>query len=149
MIRSERVAQIFPLSANPRDLCLAVIAFRSNTASIENSHSRHNSRGIELMAIGLYPKFGVIAGVLAIMGGGAGFVNVQFSTWLQLRVDRAILGRVMSVMMFSAVGLIPVSYAISGVLAQRSIQTLYVAAGAILVVTSAAALTAPAARQLD
>jgi hypothetical protein len=101
------------------------------------------------MAIGLYPKFGAIAGILAVMGLGAGVVNVQFSTWLQLRVERALLGRVMSVMMFSAVGLIPVSYAISGILAQRSIETLYVAAGAILTVTSAAALAAPAARQLD
>jgi MFS family permease len=105
--------------------------------------------GLELMAIGLYPNFGVIAGILAVMGLGAGVVNVQFSTWLQLRVERALLGRVMSVMMFSAVGLIPVSYAISGVLAQRSIETLYVAAGAILTVTSAAALAAPAARQLN
>lgn len=51
----------------------------------------------------------------------AGFVNVQFTTWLQMRVERAMLGRVMSVLMFSAVGLVPVSYAISGVVAQWSL----------------------------
>ena len=105
--------------------------------------------GLELIGIGAYQKFSVIAVLLALMGLGAGFVNVQFSTWIQLRVERAMLGRMMSVLMFSAVGLIPVSYAISGVVAQWSLAWLFVGAGAILVVTSAAATSAKAARELD
>ena len=105
--------------------------------------------GLELVGIGLYPKFIVIASLLALMGLGFGFVNVQFSTWIQLRVERAMLGRVMSVLMFSALGLIPVSYAIAGVAAQRSLEALFAVAGAILVVTCASALAAPAARKLD
>jgi hypothetical protein len=51
--------------------------------------------------------------------------------------------------MFSAVGLIPVSYAISGVVAQWNLPALFIAAGALLVVASAAALTGKAARELD
>ncbi|HEV2491353.1 MAG TPA: MFS transporter [Candidatus Acidoferrales bacterium] len=105
--------------------------------------------GLELIGIGLFPKFAAVASLLAVMGLGVGFVNVQFTTWIQLRVERAILGRVMSVLMFSAVGLIPVSYAISGALAQWSLPVLFVAAGAILAITSAIALTAKAARELD
>ena len=105
--------------------------------------------GLELLGIGMYQKFGVIATLLAVMGAGVGFVNVQFSTWIQLRVERAMLGRVMSVLMFAAIGLIPVSYAIAGVAAQWSLPWLFGGAGAILVVTSAAATSAKAARELD
>jgi MFS family permease len=105
--------------------------------------------GMELLGIGLYQKFAVIATLLAVMGLGAGFVNVQFSSWIQLRVERAMLGRVMSVLMFAAIGLIPVSYAIAGVVAQWSLPWLFGGAGAILVVTSAAATSAKAARELD
>jgi len=105
--------------------------------------------GFELTGIGLFPKFATIATLLALMGVGAGAVNVQFTTWLQLRVDRAILGRVMSVLMFSAVGLIPVSYAISGFVAQWNLPALFVAAGILLLATSGVALTSKAARELD
>ena len=83
------------------------------------------------------------------MGLGVGFVNVQFAAWMQMRVERALLGRVMSVMMFSAVGLMPVSYAVAGVLAQWSLPALFIVAGAILAATSALAVTGKAAREID
>ncbi|MGB6876901.1 MAG: hypothetical protein WBD87_12810, partial [Candidatus Acidiferrales bacterium] len=105
--------------------------------------------GVELIGVGLYPRFWAIASLLAMMGLGVGFVNIQFSTWIQLRVERAMLGRVMSVLMFSAVGLIPISYAIAGVVAQWSLPVLFVGAGAILAATAAAATSAKAARELD
>jgi MFS family permease len=105
--------------------------------------------GLELVAIGLILKLVAIALLLAVMGLGVGFVNVQFAAWMQMRVDRAILGRVMSVMMFSAVGLVPVSYAIAGLLAAWSLPFLFIAAGAVLAITSALALTGEAARGID
>ncbi len=105
--------------------------------------------GLELVGIGMYQKFGVIAILLAVMGLGVGLVSVQFSTWIQLRVGREMLGRVMSVLMFASIGLVPVSYAISGVVAQWSLAWLFAGGGAILVITSAAATGAKAARELD
>lgn len=105
--------------------------------------------GLEMIGIGLVPKFGVIAALLALMGLGVGFVNVQFSAWTQTRVERAVLGRVMSVMMFSAVGLVPVSYAISGVLAHWSLRALFIASGGVLAAASALAVTGQAARHID
>jgi len=92
---------------------------------------------------------GAIAALLAVMGLGVGFVNVQFSSWMQMRVERALLGRVMSVLMFAAVGLVPVSLALSGVLAQWSLGGLFIAAGAVLVVASVACLSGKAAREID
>jgi hypothetical protein len=105
--------------------------------------------GLELIAIGLVLKLAAIAVLLAVMGLGVGFVNVQFAAWMQIRVERALLGRVMSVMMFSAVGLVPVSYAIAGLLANWSRPVLFIAAGATLAITSALALTGEAARGID
>jgi hypothetical protein len=108
--------------------------------------------GLELIGIGLVPaRLGLvaIAALLTLMGLGVGFVNVQFSAWLQRRVERALLGRVMSVLMFAAVGLVPVSYALAGALASWSLGGLFVAAGAVLAVASALALSGKAAREID
>ncbi|MFY9823191.1 MAG: MFS transporter [Thermoanaerobaculia bacterium] len=108
--------------------------------------------GLELAGIGLVPaKLGLIAiaVLLAVMGLGVGFVNVQFSSWMQMRVERALLGRVMSVLMFAAVGLVPVSLVLSGALAQWSLGGLFIAAGAVLVVASSVALSGKAAREID
>ncbi|HEV7507929.1 MAG TPA: MFS transporter [Thermoanaerobaculia bacterium] len=108
--------------------------------------------GLELIGIGLVPKaygLAAIAALLALMGLGVGFVNVQFSSWMQMRVERALLGRVMSVLMFAAVGLVPISLALSGVLASWSLGGLFIAAGAVLVVSSGLALSGKAAREID
>lgn len=105
--------------------------------------------GLELIAIGLVLKLVAIAVLMALIGLGVGFVNVQFSAWIQLRVERALLGRVMSVLMIAAVGLIPISYAIAGVVAEWSLPALFIGAGALLAVASALALTGKAAREID
>jgi MFS family permease len=105
--------------------------------------------GLELIGVGFAPQLTAIAALLALMGLGIGFVNVQFSAWIQLRVERALLGRVMSVLMFSAVGLVPISYAIAGALAKWSLPALFIGAGAALAAASVLALTGRAAREVD
>jgi MFS family permease len=105
--------------------------------------------GLELVGIGLKMQFAVIATLLALMGLAVGFVSVQFSAWLQTRVKRELLGRVMSVLMFCAVGLVPISYAVAGVAARWSLKGLFVGAGTLLVATSVWALSGKAAREID
>jgi len=106
--------------------------------------------GFEMVAIGLSLQMVAICTLLAVMGLGVGFVNVQFSAWTQTRVPPALMGRVMSVVMFSAVGLVPVSYWISGVLAQWNLGATFIVPGAILAVVSCSmALGSGAARHID
>jgi len=105
--------------------------------------------GLEMVAIGLFLRELPIAVLLAVMGLGVGFVNVQVSAWMQTRVERALLGRVMSVLMVSAVGLLPFSYAIAGALAERSPALLFIAAGSLLAAVSVLTLTGKAAREID
>lgn len=94
--------------------------------------------GLELIGIGLALTPLTIGTLLALMGMGVGFVNVQVNVWIQTRIERALLGRVMSVLMVCAVGLVPLSYAGAGLLAQWSLKGLFVAAGTVLAVTSLA-----------
>jgi len=106
--------------------------------------------GFELVAIGLFLNVTAICVLLALMGLGVGFVNVQFSAWTQTRVPPALMGRVMSVVMFSAVGLTPLSLWAAGVLAQWKLSASFTVLGALLaVVACSMAVGGRAARSID
>jgi MFS family permease len=105
--------------------------------------------GLEMIAMGLALRPAVIGTLMALMGVGVGFVNVQFGVWIQTRVERVLLGRVTSVLMFCAVGLVPLSYAIAGALAQWSFVALFAGAGALLVAAAVVALASKGTRQID
>lgn len=105
--------------------------------------------GLGLLVVGLSYRLLPIAVTLAFMGIGAGFINVHIMSWMQGRVERQVLGRVMSVLMFSAIGLLPISLLVAGVVAQAHLSAMFVAAGALeLAVGTAAALTA-GVRQIE
>lgn len=98
--------------------------------------------GMAMAALGLLHQLLPIAGVLASMGFGSGFVQVHLVSWFQARVNKELLGRVMSVMMFGALGLIPISYAVAGAPAQANLTVMFIVSGVMVVaVALAAALT--------
>lgn len=105
--------------------------------------------GTGLVVIAAVPRFTVVCTALVIMGTCSGFTNVHIASWMQGRVPREMLGRVMSVLMFAAVGLIPISQGVAGVVAQWSLPALFIGAGALLAVASAVALTGKAALHVD
>ena len=78
------------------------------------------------------------------MCAAAAFLNVQLLSWFQQRVERAMLGRVMSVLMFASVGLIPFSIAAAGVIIQWSLPGMFAVSGAlVLLVTVGAGMHRP------
>jgi MFS family permease len=94
-----------------------------------------------LGSIGLLHVLIAISGVLLLMGVCAGLVNVQISSWIQLRVQPAMRGRIMSVLMFVSLGLVPISLAVAGVLAQWNVKAMFLlGATAMLLATMAGAL---------
>lgn len=106
--------------------------------------------GLVLLTVGLLHKIVFMGVALAVMGVGIGFVNVNFNTWVQMRTDRALLGRVLSIVMLVVVGLLPASYAICGVIAQWSVRGLFIGAGSLLAtICFVIALTSRAAREID
>jgi MFS family permease len=67
--------------------------------------------------------------VLALMGVVGGYNNIVLISWFQERIEPAFMGRVMSVLMFGWVGLMPVSYPVAGALAQWSINGMFLISG--------------------
>lgn len=74
-------------------------------------------------------------GLLLIIGILGGFLHVVVYTWMQQRVPRAMLGRIMSIFMFIFMGIAPISSAITGWL-MRSIapHQLFTGSGVLLIV---------------
>ena len=105
--------------------------------------------GLCLGSIGLLPKLWLICTVLFLMGVTAGVTNIQIASWCQQRVEPAVRGRVMSVLMFAAIGLMPVSLAVAGVLAQWNIKLMFLLASAGTMAVTAAAAMHRSVREID
>jgi MFS family permease len=88
--------------------------------------------GLEIVGMGMTANFVVLTGLLVLMGLGLGFLNVVFATWFQTRVEQRLLGRVMSVLLFCTQGLVPISLAASGFIANWSLRNLFVICGTII-----------------
>ena len=105
--------------------------------------------GICAASIGLLRQLWSLLPILFVMSASAGFLNVHLLAWFQQRVDRAMLGRVMSVLMFAGLGLMPLSLAAAGVAVQWNLPGMFAGAGVlVLVVAFIAALQRPV-REID
>jgi hypothetical protein len=91
-----------------------------------------------LCGLGLAQRLLPVAALLAGMGLCAGLVNVQVMSSIQLRVPKDMLGRVMSVLMLSAVGLLPLSLVAAGAAAQGHLTALFLTAGGIVLIAALA-----------
>lgn len=64
-----------------------------------------------------------------IAGTILGYSNITYITWLQRRIPRQLMGRVMSLMMFGSVALVPVSMALAGALVKVSLDGVLLGGG--------------------
>lgn len=107
--------------------------------------SRPSGRTIRILVVGLLGAFGAVVaslglitemwldfGLLLVLGLGNGYLAIILFTWIQGSVSRGMLGRVMSLITFSSIGLVSVSQAISGAVGKWNLDILFVAAGALL-----------------
>ena len=85
--------------------------------------------------------------VASVIGAAAGYVSVNASGWLQRRAPANMKGRVISVAVLANYGLMPISYAASGALAQLRLEVLFVVAGAAVVLATAAAALSRTVRE--
>ena len=72
--------------------------------------------GIIVASIAFVPNLAVAIPLAIAIGATASFLGVITISWLQERAEPGLLGRVMSLAMFSAVALDPVSFALAGLL---------------------------------
>jgi MFS family permease len=98
--------------------------------------------GAAVSLIGLAPNVPLAFVLLAVIGLGAGFLNVHIVSWLQARTAQEMRGRVMSLVMIGSAGLVPVSYAVSGAIVDFGAVTIMFAVGGAII--TGASLTAMA-----
>jgi MFS family permease len=105
--------------------------------------------GLALAPLGLLSSTSVIAGLMLVAGAANLYVVILFTTWLQERSPEAMLGRVMSLLMFSSIGLLPVSTALSGVLLNLNMAPVFGAAGVAMTALVLLSILNPAVRSME
>lgn len=105
--------------------------------------------GLCLGSVGLLNLAPLLAGVLFLMSGTAAFLNVQLIAWFQQRVERTMMGRVMSVLMFASIGLMPFSLAAAGVAVKWSLPGTFIIAGTMVLFVTLLAATHSPVREID
>lgn len=105
--------------------------------------------GVSLGSLGFVPNLLFASAAAGIMGVGSGYLGVVLISWLQERVEPALRGRVMSLVMFCVVALDPVSYALAGFLVGVDLALVFVAAGALLMATAILGAASRGVRSFD
>lgn len=104
--------------------------------------------GAGTASVGLLPALIPAAIVMAISGLGTGVINTYGISWLQRRTRPEMQGRVMSLVMLASLGLTPVSFAVSGVLAELNATLLFLIAGGMSVLAGVVAASSRSVREL-
>jgi hypothetical protein len=95
--------------------------------------------GVGIAVVGVLPTLVPAAVTMAVCGISTGAINTYGISWLQRRVEPAMQGRVMALVMTASMGLAPVALALAGVIAELNTTLLFVAAGALIVLAGAGA----------
>jgi MFS family permease len=108
---------------------------------------------IALLGVGvaLMPLFGstaVVAVISLLLGAIAGYQRMMLFTWLQKRIPQELMGRVMSLLFFCAVGLAPVSNALAGAILEIDLNGLFISGGALMAAVSLLAILLPETRRM-
>jgi hypothetical protein len=104
--------------------------------------------GVGITAVGLVPTLLPAALLMGFSGISTGVVNTYAISWLQRRTDAAMQGRVMSLVMLASMGLTPLAYAVSGVIANVNPTLLFLIAGGMILLCGAGAAASRTVRSL-
>ena len=104
------------------------------------------SFGLVIGLLGFIPSTWVDFGMLLLLGLGNGYVAIILFTWMQTRTPKEMLGRMMSILMFSNTGFVPISQAISGLVSKWDLTLLFASAGALVLLVTLWTACQPALR---
>ena len=116
---------------------------------LAGSLPRPTGNTMRVFLIALLVVFGLVLGsfgflrytwldfdLMLLLGLGNGYISITLFTWMQLRTPKAMLGRMMSMMMLSNTGLVPISQAISGAVSRWSLTALFAGAGILILLVA-------------
>ena len=105
--------------------------------------------GIGLALLGMSTSMIFAATIGLVLGLVDGYINVFFVTWVQSRAPKAFIGRLMSLLMFSSIGLLPVSMALSGALSRVDVTLLLTISGGIVALLGLVMTLNPTVRAME
>ncbi len=106
-------------------------------------------QGFGLFLLSFIPNIALAGITIAILGLCSGFFTVVGITWIQKQTPPEMLGRVMSLGMFSSFGIAPFSFALAGVLVNFNLTILFTVAGSIMLIVSALLALKPSVREIN
>lgn len=105
--------------------------------------------GLAVASMSAVHSLAVGAGVMVLAGLLGGTIQISMMTWLQQRVPQALMGRIMSLVMFTFLGMAPLAAALAGgLLTVLSLTDLLLGAGLSLSVIALFSLTRPTLRSI-
>ena len=87
---------------------------------------------VQAVILGFIPYSWVDFGLLLLLGLENGSSAVLSITWIQTRTPKEMLGRMMSLLMLSSTGLIPISQAIAGALSKWNLTVAFALPGVLI-----------------
>ncbi len=105
--------------------------------------------GVMMVAVGLLGSLPGVVVALAAAGATIGYVNVVAVSWLQGRIQPAMVGRVMSIVMLMGFGISPLSLGLSGALIDIDATALFVGAGVLTVASAVFSIAVRLPAMLD
>jgi MFS family permease len=105
--------------------------------------------GLGLALLGVSTSMIFAATIGLVLGSVDGYINVFFVTWVQSRAPKAFIGRLMSLLMFSSIGLLPISMTLSGALSRVDVTLLLTVSGAIIALLGLVMTLNPTVRAME
>ncbi len=102
--------------------------------------------GLVVLLLGFLSSTWIDFALLLLLGLGNGYIAIILFTWMQTRTPKDMLGRMMSLLIFSSTGLVPVSQAISGAVSKWDVTLLFALAGGLVLLLTVWLAFQPALR---
>lgn len=90
------------------------------------------SEGVNLALIGFVSNTYLAALLAYLIGAAQGYIVILWITWLQTITPPQMLGRVWSMVMFSSIGMQPISQSLAGALLNYNITLVFLVSGSLL-----------------
>ncbi|HVN54905.1 MAG TPA: MFS transporter [Anaerolineaceae bacterium] len=105
--------------------------------------------GVVIASMGFIRSTWIDFGLNLLLGLGNGFLAILLFTWIQTNTPKAMLGRMMSLLILSSNGLMPISQALAGVLSKWNLTLLFVIPGALVLLVTLVASFQPELKNLS
>jgi MFS family permease len=105
--------------------------------------------GLVLGLFGFLRSTWIDFALMLAIGIANGYISLLIFTWMQTSTPREMLGRMMSMVMLSGSGLVPISQAISGAVSKVSLEALFVSAGVLMLLVALWSAFQPGLREFS